>query len=1037
MILTKENISNININEIIDDKIRNGQFKDFLIVVPTNRKLRKLKKEIISIAKNKTATFLNIETLTTLSGKILGEEISIHPLSDEASAVFIEQSAKEVELLYFNNYEGNIPTGTLGRIKNVISKYKEEGITPEVLLMEAQNLEGAEKRKAIDIANIYKIYLNKCRNISAFELGDIYQELVELKHEFFEKHFSSLFDSVQLIVFQGFDKFTFLETKIIDKIAGLKGKTLYLIFDYNLYNSMVFSNLEETYSRLNKLGFKKIEEKEQVNPKIFIEEVKRKLFLNKNEEPNAAFQDKITKIVAGNRKEEVELIAKEIKNLLLLRKAKPNEISVTFNLIGNYSSIVRDTFTNFGIPFNLTDRLKLSSSLSVIAIIGFLEILDSDFYYKNILRVFSNSLLKNIDVDINAVLFSASKLKIIAGKNSWENGLKHAIIREESIGGLEKSKRREEHFRKTLKSIENIDDYLKPFTKPLKPLAFHSLLKELIHKLNIPNNILESNLSNKEMEIKALTTFIDSTHEIFNLIEKERDDIKEYPISFYLEKLSTLANNARFNIKERSNYGVLITNMNELRGLKFKYSFIGGLIDGDFPTKYRPEIFFSGKFSSKEREHLAEERFRFYQSLASWNKGLFLSLPSGEGDDVKAESTFLKDFEKAFKIQSKTIDDYKNFICSEEEAQKKIPIKAIPFIDESMRHEWLDAVAKEKLRVENPNEFSSYSGFVLDKGENLYKKFEADEPPYSISQLETFVSCPFKYFLERVLKIEITDEPDEEVEAVQIGSLLHNILYQFYSQLKEKKIVLSNCSDKVFSIASKILFDIAEKETEDLLRNSPLSFYEKEKIIGVNENREASILYQFLLTERESKSGRTPAHFETNFGVVDKEQDKSLSLPEPLILDDIKLRGKIDRIDIDNNSNEFEIIDYKSGSKRVTTSEIIDGLSLQLPVYVWAAKELLMSKTDENFNPVAMTIYSLKYSQNIFGKKEVSLSRKKNVNKTDLINEYVSIALEHVKESVKDIRAGAFPLTKFIDDRDKVCRFCSYKTICRVESVKI
>ena len=98
---------------------------------------------------------------------------------------------------------------------------------------------------------------------------------------------------------------------------------------------------------------------------------------------------------------------------------------------------------------------------------------------------------------------------------------------------------------------------------------------------------------------------------------------------------------------------------------------------------------------------------------------------------------------------------------------------------------------------------------------------------YSISQLETYTTCPFKYFLERVLKVEITEEPDEEIEAVEIGSLLHAILFEFYVKIREKNIILKNCSDKVFKIAENLIFEIAEKHVSETTKDSPFAFFEE------------------------------------------------------------------------------------------------------------------------------------------------------------------------------------------------------------------
>jgi len=1032
MILTKVNINSVNTDELLNERIKANQINTFLLVVPTNRKLRNLKKRIINSAPNKTVTKINIETIGTLTKKLLQVSKQFYELTDEAATIFVEQSAKEIPLVYLNNYKGNIPSGTLSKIKNVISKYKEEGITPELLLEESENLEKSEKKKAIDIANIFKVYQNKCNNLNALEIGDIYSNLVQISAKKFQNNFNQIFGSVNLIVFDGFDAFASLELSILNKLSFLKNTNLYLNFDYFGYNPIIFSHLEETYNKLQQFGFKKIEDKLKINENEFIEVVRKKLFLKSNGICEKRFKDKITKIIASNREKEVQSIAKEIKSLLLDKKAEPHEISVTFNLINNYSSIIRDTFGNYGIPFNLTDRLKLDNSLSVIAILSFLEILNSDFYYKNIIKAFSNSFVLLKDFDLDSIIFSATNLKIVVGLDNWMFLLKRGIAFEENLSGLSKSGKRISKYKNALESIGIIDELLSAFKKDLTPSQFYFELNKLTHQINIPKNILVSENKHKETEIKALTTFLDSAKEILNLIEKENGS-NPFELSFYLEKFSTLVSSTRFNIKERSDFGVLITNINELRGLKFKYSFIGGLIDGDFPTKYRPEIFFAESFAKKEKHHLDEERFHFYQSLASWEKKLYLTYPL---HDEFTTSTFIKDFEKSFALNEILASNYDRFIYSKEEAERNIELdsKVFPFI--SKKNEWKFQSENAYFRETNPHAKSYFTGFIFSDEKCFRDVDNYYEMPYSISQLETYTQCPFKYFLERILKVEASEEPDEEIEASEIGSLLHSIVYDFYTELKKKGIKLKGCTDTIFAIAEKVLFTIAEKHVQKVFNNSPFAFYEEEKIFGINGNRKHSILFKFLTNERNNESSMIPKYFETNFGVDDVEHDKSLSQKEPLIFDDIQLRGKIDRIDMDKSNNKFEVIDYKTGSKKITKAEIEEGLSLQLPIYVWAAKTLLHNNDSKVYNAEAMIIYSLKYQENSFGKNKVSLSQKKDVNHSDLINEYVDIALEHVKNTVKNIRNGNFPLTKYLNNNEKVCKFCSYKMICRINSIK-
>ena len=152
MILTKEIEAVKNPDKLIEEKIAAGSTESFLLIVPTNRKKRSITRGIISSVPGAVAGQINVETLGTLTEKILKQYVSFTSLSEAASSVFIKQSAKKENLKYLKYYQEAIPRGTLERIKNVIKEYKRHGITPTFLEEEAENLEGAEKLKALDIA---------------------------------------------------------------------------------------------------------------------------------------------------------------------------------------------------------------------------------------------------------------------------------------------------------------------------------------------------------------------------------------------------------------------------------------------------------------------------------------------------------------------------------------------------------------------------------------------------------------------------------------------------------------------------------------------------------------------------------------------------------------------------------------------------------------------------------------------------------------------------------------------------------------------
>ena len=124
MILSKVKISGIDLERLIEDTINSGKFNKLLIIVPTNRKSLYWRKQIVKDSPNNVCSKIYMETFATLSNKLLELSLSYNLISDAAASVLIKQSFTEEALEYFNVYSNKIPTGTLDRIKNLISDRK-------------------------------------------------------------------------------------------------------------------------------------------------------------------------------------------------------------------------------------------------------------------------------------------------------------------------------------------------------------------------------------------------------------------------------------------------------------------------------------------------------------------------------------------------------------------------------------------------------------------------------------------------------------------------------------------------------------------------------------------------------------------------------------------------------------------------------------------------------------------------------------------------------------------------------------------------
>ncbi len=314
-------------------------------------------------------------------------------------------------------------------------------------------------------------------------------------------------------------------------------------------------------------------------------------------------------------------------------------------------------------------------------------------------------------IDISDLLKTSVELKIVSGYENWLNKIVTAIDElsspdEQSNNNYEKL----QSYKKAKSDLEKINSQLKPFAGKLTPEEFRENILALIYKLNLPSILLQAPSDVVENDAIAFNSFIKMLDEVTNLNKIEYGSEEKFSLHFYLNQLRTTSAFTRYNIPEKPGYGVQITTLNEIRGLSFNYLFIGGLNDGDLPTRFTPEIFFSGSFAREEIRHQVEQRYLFYQSLCTWTKQLYLSFPQTDDKRELVQSSFLQDFNSLFETKEISKEDFKNEIYSKEEllellgkispeqrSEFKLPKEINVDIDKINR-----SIEIDKKRIEDP-----------------------------------------------------------------------------------------------------------------------------------------------------------------------------------------------------------------------------------------------------------------------------------------------------------------------------------------------
>jgi RecB family exonuclease len=188
---------------------------------------------------------------------------------------------------------------------------------------------------------------------------------------------------------------------------------------------------------------------------------------------------------------------------------------------------------------------------------------------------------------------------------------------------------------------------------------------------------------------------------------------------------------------------------------------------------------------------------------------------------------------------------------------------------------------------------------------------------FSAGQLERYARCPFAWFLSDLVGLE---ELEQELDALRVGSLVHDVLAQTYMALRtEGRLPLHE---------------------ESLARADELLDYHLDK--GLR----ALVVYgspaDRRLARQEAAAGlRRLLRFDTRSGsrLIPRWLERRFGGSEGVDVGGLRLKGRLDRVDASPDGRQLLVIDYKTGSTVFGPSFARDR-ALQVPLYMMAVRAL-------------------------------------------------------------------------------------------------
>ncbi len=313
---------------------------------------------------------------------------------------------------------------------------------------------------------------------------------------------------------------------------------------------------------------------------------------------------------------------------------------------------------------------------------------------------------------------------------------------------------------------------------------------------------------------------------------------------------------------------------------------------------------------------------------------------------------------------------------------------------------------------------------------NLFRKFINSKLTLSYSSLDNFYHCSFRYYIANILKLD----KYEETFMTFIGNLFHYILsLAFKEDFDFETSFQEFIKDKNFNA-----------KEEHFISRLKIKLQEIIKIIKAQD--QYSLLNKTLYEQKITVP--IQSKIDVNFvGIIDKI--------------------KYDEID---NQKYIAVIDYKTGIPNVNINNLIYGLSMQLPIYLYLLKHVfkediniagfyLQKIIHENISfqygkDYDHEIEKLYYldgfsndNENILSKfdqtytsskfiKSLKMSSKgfysyAKVLSNEQINKIISLVDEKINEAIKAIENAEFSINpKVIDNKNIGCEFCKFKDIC-------
>jgi ATP-dependent helicase/DNAse subunit B len=467
--------------------------------------------------------------------------------------------------------------------------------------------------------------------------------------------------------------------------------------------------------------------------------------------------------------------------------------------------------------------------------------------------------------------------------------------------------------------------------------------------------------------------------------------------------------------------------LEEARHADLVHTFVLGLSEGEFPTPPPPDPFYREAERQAQQLAFAQDSpglaaARFWQLVANTREKLTLLRPKiDERGAPWQASPFWDAVLDVVRVDVEDIPVAEHLsvitAASPNEFLVALAQNGAGAPSDDLAETWHLAQAADRvLRQRRARTLSSGSYEGDFRAEPILDELSGQFGPehiWSASRLNRYAHCPFGFFGEYILNLEALEDPEEGLNPMQRGGLLHAVLEHLFRGLTQSESAMT--ADNL----PQILVRLAAS-CQAIFEQAPLRYGFRPDPLWAQEQAEMQRLLAALITQECEENGQSPRYApilqEARFG-LDEVAPLEVTLGET----HIRLRGVIDRVDRDAQGN-LRVIDYKSGAGTISVPDMTKGLAFQTALYALAAEQFWLDADARVVESYYLSIPNRK----AHGKLKFAGAVANN--------DRAEAILEQAAWTVESIRSGSFPSAPAKPAEGwTACRTgCPYASLCRV-----